>query len=149
MKVILNKDLENLGHKDEVVNVADGYARNFLIPRGFALEATAATLKVLKERRSRASRQLERELNSARRLAQRLEEISLTIHKASGEDERLFGSVTKEDIVDSLRERGIDLDRRLLDLEEPIKKLGIYVVKIRLHPEIEARLRVWVVKKDE
>lgn len=149
MKVILNKDVENLGHKDEVVNVADGYARNFLIPRGFALEATAATLKVLKERTGRASRQLERELNSARRLAQKLEGISLTVSKASGEDERLFGSVTKEDIVDGLREKGIDLDRRLLDLEEPIKKLGIYVVKIRLHPEVEARLRVWVIKKDE
>lgn len=149
MELILKRDVESLGHKNDVVKVANGYARNFLIPKGLAKEATGPNIKALEEEARRRSKQVERELHVSQKLSKKIEETSLTIAKSSGEEDKLFGSVTKEDIVNGLKEKGIEVDKKLLELEQPIKKLGIYTVKIKLHPEVEARLKVWVIKKDE
>ena len=146
MELILKKDVKNLGRENEVVRAAAGYARNFLIPKGFAVEAVPSNLKILENEKERSSTQLDRRLHLSQRLAQKIEGISLTISKTAGEEEKLFGSVTKEDIVSGLLEKGIEIDKKLIDLEQPIKKLGIYGVKIRLHPEVEAKIKVWVIK---
>lgn len=147
MEVILREDVKGLGRKNEVVKVASGYARNFLIPKGFALEITPSNLKAIEQGIAQQQRQREHELRTAQRLAQKIEEISLTITKAVGEEEKLFGAVTKEEIANGLKEKGINIDKRVLDLSEPIRKLGIYSIGVKLHPEVEAKIKLWVIKE--
>ncbi|HAV42484.1 TPA: 50S ribosomal protein L9 [bacterium] len=147
MEVILREDVKGLGCKNEVVKVASGYARNFLIPKGFALEITPSNLKAIEQEIAREQRHREHELRTAQRLAQKIEEISLTITKAVGEEEKLFGAVTKEEIANGLKEKGINIDKRVLDLSEPIRKLGIYSIGVKLHPEVEAKIKLWVIKE--
>lgn len=147
MKVILRENVDNLGHAGEIVNVKPGYARNFLVPKGLALVATKANEAVLEnERRMIAARQ-NREKMGAEELAKRLEELSITIAVAVGEEDKLFGSVTSMDIADAVVAQGIELDKRKILLDEPIKALGLYTVDVKLQTDVIGKIKVWVVKK--
>ncbi|MBC7185649.1 MAG: 50S ribosomal protein L9 [Calditrichaeota bacterium] len=146
MKVILKQDHDKLGKAGDVVEVKAGYARNFLLPRGIAVEATPSNLRAFEEQKRLESHRSERAKRSALALAEKLEGVSCTAPVAVGEEDRLFGSVTSQTIADLLREKGFDIDKKKILLEEPIKALGIYDVPIRLHPEVEAKVKVWVVK---
>lgn len=149
VKVILRQDVDTLGATGEIVTVKPGYARNYLLPRGFAYEATRANLRQLEEDRSRAESRAKRDFLEARRRASKLEGMSLTFHAKAGEESKLFGSITSGDIADRIREQGIDfeLDRRWIELEEPIKALGVYSVPVRLHADVRPEIKVWVIKQ--
>lgn len=147
MKIVLLKDVERLGRAGEVVKVANGFARNFLIPRGEALLATDANIAHFESRRRQHEALAEREKRAAETLAQELEKTSLTIQARVGEEDKLFGSVTAQNVADLLKEQGHEIDRRKIDLEEPIRSLGVYSVEIRLHPEVRAAVKLWVVKE--
>ncbi len=145
MEVILIKDVKGLGNEGEVVRVADGYARNYLIPKGLALQATAANLRALKAKRETMETKAQRELAAARKIAGQLERSGITIRRKSGEGGRLFGSVTPKDIADALEEvLGIVIDRRRIELVEPIKIIGSHAVSVKLHPEVSARIKIEV-----
>ena len=147
MNVILLTDVEALGQAGEIVEVADGYARNALIPQNQALMATKANLAQFESRRRQHEAAAERELRVARTRAQELEKDSLTTVVRVGEEDRLFGSVTAQTIAELLTEKGCEIDRREVDLEEPIRALGVYNVPVRLHPEVTAVVKLWVVKE--
>ncbi|MDZ7271065.1 MAG: 50S ribosomal protein L9 [candidate division KSB1 bacterium] len=146
MKVILKQDHEKLGKAGDVVEVKPGYARNYLLPRGIALAATPSNLKAYHEQKKLDAQRLERAKKGALALAEKLNGVSCTATVAVGEEDRVFGSVTSQTIADLLKEKGFDIDKKKILLEEPIKALGIYDVAIKLHPEIEAKVKVWVVK---
>lgn len=147
MKIVLLKDVERLGRAGEVVKVANGFARNFLIPRGEALLATDANIAHFESRRRQHEAAAERERKAAEALAKELEKTSLTIQARVGEEDKLFGSVTAQNVADLLKEQGHEIDRRKIDLEEPIRTLGVYTIEIRLHPEVRAAVKLWVVKE--
>ena len=147
MKIVLKKQVEKLGSPGEIVEVKPGYGRNFLIPRGWALPATEANIRIVEEKKRREVVMNEKERSEAKILAEKLAGKSLTIPVAVGEDEKLFGSVTSIDIAKALGEEGVEIDRRNILLEEPIKKLGVYDIQLRVHPEINATVKMWVVKK--
>ena len=147
MKVILKEKIEDLGNSGEAVEVKDGYARNFLIPKGLALEANPKNLKVLEHERRMRKAAKKKEKEGAVTLAEKLKEISCTVKVKAGEDDRIFGSVTPLDIKKALDSQGIDIDKRNISIEENIKTLGIYHALIRLHPEVETKIKVWVVKE--
>lgn len=149
MKVILLEDVPNLGKTGDMVNVKDGYARNYLIPRKLGIAATPKNLKAFEHQKRLAQSKIRKNKSDAQRLAERLESISLTIPQKVGEEDKLFGAVTSMTIAQFLKEQeGIEIDKRKIELAEPIKRLGIYTVPIKLHPEITANLRVWVVKEE-
>lgn len=148
MKVILTEDVERLGRAGDAVQVSDGYARNFLIPRALALEATRSNLAVYKERLRQKSNNATKARRSAEDAAAELEKISCTAVVQVGEDDRVFGAVTSQTIAQLLAKQGHDIDRRHILLEEPIKALGVYTVGIRLHADVEAKVKVWVVKEE-
>lgn len=150
VKVILRQDLPKLGSAGDVVTVRPGYARNYLLPRGLAYEATERNLRILEEEKRRAEARARREYLEARRRAAQLEGVSLTFQARAGEESRLFGAITAGDIAKRLNEQGIDfeVDRRQVELEEPIKALGVYSVPIRLHPDVRPEIKVWVVKAE-
>lgn len=145
MKVILTEDITALGTAGSVVEVSRGYARNYLIPKGKALEATAANLKRLEQEASRRLRSQLKQREAAAALAARLEGLMLTIPQRVGEGERLYGSVTSAMITDALMAQGFNIDRKQLELPEPLKKLGTYEVNVRVAPEMKARISVQVV----
>jgi large subunit ribosomal protein L9 len=147
MKIILLDDVEKLGKLGDVVEVKKGYARNFLFPRNLAIEAADKNLKVLEARKRKREQQFAKEKVQTEELANKIASISCTIPMAAGEEDKLFGSVTTENIVEAFRSEGIDIDKKKIHLVEPIKKLGVYQVEIKLHPEITATTKVWVVKK--
>jgi large subunit ribosomal protein L9 len=147
MKIILRQDFEQLGRIGDVVDVKDGYARNYLIPRNIAYQATPGGIKMLEEEKKQHSRRQEKEKTAAERLAAQLEKVSVTIQMKVGEDEKLFGSVTSQMISDVLQEKGITLDKRHIELEEPIKALGIYEVPARLAAGVHGIVKVWVVRE--
>ena len=147
MKVILKQEVEKLGSPGDVVEVRDGYARNYLIPRGLAMPATPGNLRILEEEKKRAELRANREKRAAQRLAEKLNSVSVTATVSVGEEDRVFGAVTSQTIADLLKEKGFEIDRRKILLEEPLKALGIYDVPIRLHPEVEAKVKVWVVRE--
>ena len=151
VKVILRQNVAKLGEAGEIVTVKPGFARNYLLPRGFAFEATPANMKVLETERVRAEAQTKRAYLEARRRASQLEGVSLTFHAKAGEESKLFGSITSSDIGERLNsEQGLDfeVDRRAIELEEPIKALGVFNVAIRLHPEVKPEIKVWVIKAE-
>jgi len=150
VKVILRQDVANLGAAGEVVGVKPGYARNYLLPRGFAYEATAANVRTLEEEKRRDEQRAKRDYLEARRRAAQLEGVSLTFHANAGEESKLFGSITSADIADRLNEGQLDfqVDRRQIELSEPIKALGVYSVPVRLHAEVRPEVKVWVIKAD-
>jgi large subunit ribosomal protein L9 len=147
MEVILREHVDHLGQRGEIVKVADGYARNYLLPRKLALPATAGNRKhVERERRIMESREAE-EKAAADAIATRLAVVEIAIARRVGDTEQLYGSVTASDIVDFLKTKGFDIDRRKLILPEPIKSLGEFDVPLKLHREVTAPLKVKVVKE--
>jgi large subunit ribosomal protein L9 len=147
MKVILRKDHDKLGQVGTVVDVKDGYARNFLIPKGLAYAATDGSMRALEEEKKQALRRQNKEQKSAEHLAGELEKVSLTLKVKVGEDEKLFGAVTSQMIADELKARGLEIDKRIIDLEEPIKALGIYDVNVKLHQAVTGKVKIWVVRE--
>lgn len=145
LELILMADVEGLGLEGQTVKVTEGYARNYLLPRKLAAIINQAALKRLeKNRLERESRQ-QKDRATAQALAQALERASCTIQVKVGDNDKLFGSVSANDIADTLKAQKIELDRRKIHLAEPIRELGIYTIKVKLHPEVEASLKVWVV----
>lgn len=147
-EIILREDVENLGEAGEVVDVKPGFARNYLIPHGKALRATEGNLERLRQQRRRSERAQDRVRDAADDLGRRLDGLSLTFHELAAEEGRLFGSVTVQDIVDRLAEDGLTVDRHDVQLEEPIKELGVYNVTVALHPEVRPEMKVWVVAEE-
>jgi large subunit ribosomal protein L9 len=146
VKVILRADVPDVGHKGDVLDVADGYARNYLVPRGLAMAASKGALAQAESmRRSRAVRDA-RDREAAEEIATRLTPVTIKIPARAGAEGRLFGSVTPADIADAVRSQaGVEVERRRLHLPEPIRALGIHEIPLRLHPEVEVRLSVEVV----
>lgn len=149
MKVILTKDVVALGEIGSVVEVARGYARNYLIPQGLALDATRGNLAQVEQVKARYAELRAKEQKSALANLAQLEGVSVTIAQRVGEGERLYGSVTAAMIITALEAQGFNIDRRQLDLPEPIKKLGSYQVPVRLAPEVKAEITVAVVAEAE
>ena len=147
MEVILKEDFEKLGKAGETIRVADGYARNYLIPRGVALEATKSNWSVYQEQNKQKVMQENRLKRTAQNLARELGKISLTAAVSVGEEDRVFGAVTAQTITELLKAKDYDIDRRKIILDEPIKALGVYSIEIKLHPEVETKVKLWVVKE--
>ncbi|KAF0142224.1 MAG: 50S ribosomal protein L9 [Stygiobacter sp. RIFOXYC12_FULL_38_8] len=147
MKVILRKNFDQLGKVGEIVNVKDGYARNFLIPRGVAYQATQGNIRALEEEKKQIQKREVKELEEAQKLAAEMEKVSVTIPVKVGEEEKIFGTVTSQMIVDSLKEKGFDVDKRKVEITEPIKSLGIYSVVVKLHTNVTATVKTWVVRE--
>ena len=147
MQVILQEDVASLGKAGEVVRVRDGYGRNFLLPKGKAVLADPKNLKMLEHQKRVVAAKEAKRKTSAEELAAKIGSLSLTINREAGEAEKLFGSVTTKDIAEALRREGYNIDRRDINLDEPIKQLGIFDVPIRLHPEVTGTVKVWVVAK--
>lgn len=146
MKVVLLKDVENLGTTGDVREVANGYARNFLLPRGLVVPASPAQMKWVEALRARAEKERERAASEARAAAERLSDLTVTIAARVGEGGRLFGSVTTQDVADALREQhGVAIDRRQLELEEPLRILGTHQVPVRVGTGMTAQVTVEVV----
>lgn len=146
MQVILKKDIEKLGMAGALVEVSNGYGRNYLIPRGLAVEATAKNIKALEHERRLIENKKKKDERDAEAFAKRISETSVTITMQAGEEDKLFGSVTAIDIAEALSKEGISMDKRDILLEEPIRRLGIYSVNVKVRPEVTAELKVWVVK---
>ena len=147
MEVILRQAVENLGHPGDVVTVSPGYARNFLLPRGIAYEATPGNLKRIAQEKARLEAAENERRQSAQALAKKLEEVQLTFSARVGEEGKLFGSVTAADIAEQLGAQGFQIEKRLIDLHEPIKALGVYRVPVKLHADVKPEIRVWVIKQ--
>lgn len=146
MKVILIADDPGLGSAGQVLQVKDGFARNYLIPQKKALPATPANLQRFEQMRKQIEAARDRAKAAARALAERIQQLELTLTRQAGESDKLFGSVTSMDLEKALRELGMDVDRRRIQLPEPIKSLGDFQVQVKLHPEVTAQLRVKVVR---
>lgn len=147
MEIILLQDVKSLGKEGDAVKVKDGYARNYLIPRKLAAPCTAEAIKLLEAKRKKASLKLEKERKAAQALAETLSQISLTIPMESGQEDKLFGSVGPETIFHAFQQEGVHIDKKTIVIKEPINKLGVYNIEVRLHPEAVATVRIWVVKK--
>jgi large subunit ribosomal protein L9 len=146
-EVILRQAVDNVGQPGDIVKVSPGYARNYLLPRGLAYEATPGNRKRIEAERSRLEAAENARRNAARTLADRLEQVSLTFSARVGEEDKLFGSVTAADIAQQLHAQGFEIEKRQIDLHEPIKALGVYKVPIRLHADVKPEVRVWVIKE--
>ncbi len=147
MEIILRQAIDNLGHAGDIVKVSAGYARNFLLPRGFAYEATDGNRKRIAQEKTRLDAAEATRRDGAQELATKLEAVSLTFSARVGEEGKLFGSVTTADIAQQLEAQGIHIERRLIDLHEPIKALGVYRVPVRLHADVKPEIKVWVIKQ--
>ncbi|HDT12488.1 MAG TPA: 50S ribosomal protein L9, partial [Candidatus Marinimicrobia bacterium] len=130
-----------------IVTVKDGYARNFLIPKDMAVEGTRSNLKIAEELKKNVDRKKTAAVDKARRMAEKLKNISLTTSVAAGEDDKIFGSVTSQTIADLLAEKGFEVDKRHINLSEPIKALGVYDIPVKLHSDVIAQVKLWVVKE--
>lgn len=144
MEVILKEDVNKLGLRGDVVRVADGYGRNYLLPEKLAIEATAANKAVIEQMKGSAIRKLAKEKVESEDLAKKLEAVELVFTRKVGENDHLFGSVTSSDIAHQLEEKGYTVDRRKISLEEPLKSLGEFHVPIKLHREVTSHLKVTV-----
>lgn len=147
MEVILNQDVNKLGKAGSIIKVKDGFARNFLIPNCLAVPLTQENLKKLEQEKQKKVQQLEKIRQASEELKGRLDNLSLTIPALSKEEDKLYGSITAHEIAQALKEEGFEIDKNSILLDEPIKSLGIYEIAIRLHPEISAKIKVWIVKK--
>jgi len=147
MKVILRQDFETLGKIGDLVEVKDGYARNYLFPRGFAYAALKGNIRALEEEKKSVEKRNQQELKAAEALAAELETVSVTIPVQVGEEDKIFGTVTTQMIADALKEKNHDIDKRKIEIEEPIKALGIYGVNLKLHTSVSAKIKVWVVRE--
>jgi len=147
MKVILRKDFSQLGKIGDIVDVKNGYALNYLIPRQIAYHATPGSIRVLEEEKKQLAKINAKELEGARELSSQFENLSVTIPVKVGEEDKLFGTVTSQDIADALAAKGYDIDKRKIEIAEPIKALGIYEITVKLHHEVDAILKTWVVRE--
>ena len=147
MEVILRQAVENLGKPGDVVKVSNGYARNFLLPRGVAFEATPGNLKRIAQEKERLEAAENERRSAAQALAEKLEQVSLTFSARVGEEGKLFGSVTAADIAHQLETQGFQIEKRQSDLHEPLKTLGVFRVPVRLHAEVKPEVKVWVIKQ--
>jgi large subunit ribosomal protein L9 len=147
MKVILRQNIESLGTVGEVVNVSNGYAMNYLIPRKYAFQATEGNVRSAQEEKKQYERLRQKEIQDAQKVASELDKISVTIPVQVGEEDKIFGTVTAQNVADALKEKGFDIDKRKVELEEPIKALGIYTVSVKLHQAVSSQIKVWVVRE--
>lgn len=147
MDVILRQAVENLGNPGEVVTVSNGYGRNYLLPRGIAYLATEGNKKRIAQDKARLEAAESTRRESAQELAKRLEEVSITFAARVGEEGKLFGSVTSADIAQQLEAQGFQIEKRQIDLHDPIKALGVYRVPVRLHADVKPEIKVWVIKQ--
>jgi len=148
MEVILRETIANVGRAGEIVKVKSGYARNYLLPKGLAYPATAANKRRVEAEAVRRAQRSAAELGDAELLAEKLAAVSIEFTVKAGEGDKLFGSITSADIAAKLAEKGYTIDKRAIELDEPIKMIGIYKVPIRLYSEVKAEVRVWVVKEE-
>lgn len=148
MEVILREDIDNLGNRGEVIKVAPGYARNFLLPKKLAVAATAANKKIVEQERQAHLRKEAKLQGEAQDLAKLMNGVSVTINQKAGENDQLFGSVTAKDVADALAAKNFTIDRRKIQLEEPIKQLGEYKVPVKLHKDVTAEVTVVVAKEE-
>jgi large subunit ribosomal protein L9 len=146
MEVILRQAVESLGKPGDVVKVSNGYARNYLLPHGVAFEATPGNLKRIQLERDRLDAAENERRTAAQGLAEKLEQVQLTFSARVGEEGKLFGSVTSADVAQQLEAQGFHIEKRQIDLHEPIKALGVYRIPIRLHADVKPEIRVWVIK---
>lgn len=148
MKVILQQDVKALGKKGDVVNVSDGYARNFLFPKNLAVEASQGNLNTLNQIKTSEKNKKQREIDQAKALASKISELSITIKGKTGDNGKLFGSVTSKDVAETFKKQhGIDVDKRKINLPDPIKTLGTYNLEYKVYPEISAQLKVQVAEE--
>ncbi|HSU17983.1 50S ribosomal protein L9 [Longimicrobium sp.] len=148
MQVILRQRIETLGDAGEIVDVKPGYGRNYLIPQGLAYEATDANKRRLEAERARTAAKEAETMQDAQKRAASIEGVSLTFNARAGQEGKLFGSITSADIAEKLAEQGITIDRRQIELDEPIKTLGVTSVPVRLHPQVRPEVKVWVIAED-
>lgn len=149
MEIILKEDVENLGHRGDVVKVAQGYGRNYLLPKKLAVEATAANKTVIEQMKASAVRRSAKEKAEAEALVGQFDRVALSFSRKTGDNDHLFGSVTAADIAQALEAQGFQIDRRKVHLEEPLKSLGEFHVPVRLHREVTAHVKVTVEKEAE
>lgn len=147
MKVILEKEFENLGQIGDIVKVSDGYARNFLIPKGIAIKAAEKNLAELEHQKRVMQAKVQKQIKEAKDLADKFNEYSCSINKKVGENEKIYGSVTSADIEEALKKDGYNISRKDIIIEEPIKALGVYTVTVKISKGIDAKLKVWVVEE--
>ena len=148
MKVILTSKVPGLGETGAMVDVKAGYARNFLIPQGKAMVASTGNVKTLEHQKRLVAARVEKERKEAQTLAERLGKVSLTLTRHAGEEDKLFGSVTARDVVEALLVESLEIDTTMIQLDEPIKTLGVYNVPVKLHSDVVVEVKVWVVAAD-
>ncbi len=149
MEVILKEDVAKLGSRGDVVKVAEGFGRNYLLPRKLAIEASSGNKSVIEQMKAASVRRSAKEKSSAEALAKQFDGVSVTFQRRTGEQEQLFGSVTSGDISDALAKKGFDVDRRKIQLHEPLKSLGEFTIPIKLHKEVTAHFKVVVEREAE
>ncbi len=149
MRIILLKDVENVGKRGEIKEVKDGFARNYLIPKGLALEATPSNMRTFEAIESQQKNKKEKERNRALKLKEKIEKFKLKVKAKSGEEGKLFGAISSIDILNGLKEHGIHVEKGMIHMEDAIRTLGIHEVEMRLHPEVRAILRVEVIPESE
>src|SRR5512143_619732 len=149
MQVILKEDIEKLGHIGDIVEVKRGYARNYLLPKDFALEATPRNVKQLEHQKRVVASKIKKIKSASQTLAEKINQVSVTLYHLAGEEDKLFGSVTSMEIAEALMEQGIEIDKRKIHLEEPIKRLGEYKVAVKLAGGVSAEITVVVAQKEQ
>lgn len=148
MEVILVKDVKGQGKKGDVVKVSDGYARNFLLPKGYAIEATEGSKRKLKEEKTQLQKKQQQEKDKAKKLADKISALEVNLKVKAGDNGKLFGSVTGKDIAEALKKQhGIEADKKRIALDEPIKNTGEFIVEVKVYPEVSAQLKV-VIKEE-
>ena len=149
MEVILKEDVPKLGHRGDVVKVAEGYGRNYLLPRKLAIEATQGNKAVIEQMKQAAVRRSAVEKADAETLSKQLDGVSVNFHRKAGDKDQLFGSVTSGDIADALTHKGFNIDRKKIQLHDPLKNLGEFDVPVRLHRDVTSRVKVVIEKEAE
>lgn len=147
MKVILKEDIKHVGKMGQILDVADGYARNYLIPKGLVAEASTKNIKLLEHEKRIIQERAKKIKNSAQDVASRISSLAISIKAKAGEEGKLFGSITTMDIAEALQKEGVEIDKKKISLEEPIKRLGSYTVNIKLHTDVSAPLNIQVIEE--
>jgi|WetSurSiteA1Bulk_404760.scaffolds.fasta_scaffold01158_5 large subunit ribosomal protein L9 len=148
MKVILKDDVKNIGTMGQIVEVTDGYGRNYLVPKGLAVEANTRNIKSLEHAKRVIQEKAKKVRNQAQELSNKISTVSLVMKAKAGEEGKLFGTVTTMDIAESLKNQGIEIDKKKISLDEPIKRLGSYAVNIKIHPDVTTQINLQVVEEE-